>query len=42
MHLPERRRLVSRLAGWLKPGGRLVLGDAVELPDTVDTSWTPP
>ncbi|MFF7237922.1 class I SAM-dependent methyltransferase [Streptomyces collinus] len=34
MHLPERRRLVSRLAGWLNPGGLLVLGDAVEVPDT--------
>ncbi|MFF3501851.1 class I SAM-dependent methyltransferase [Streptomyces sp. NPDC003247] len=38
MHLPERRRLVSRLAGWLNPGGWLVLGDAVELPDVLDTS----
>ncbi|MEU4037392.1 class I SAM-dependent methyltransferase [Streptomyces collinus] len=34
MHLPERRRLVTRLAAWLNPGGRLVLGDAVEVPDT--------
>lgn len=32
MHLPERRRLLSRLAGWL------VLGDAVEVPDGLDTS----
>ncbi|GGV53001.1 class I SAM-dependent methyltransferase [Streptomyces griseoflavus] len=38
MHLPDRRRIVSRLAGWLNPGGVLVLGDAVELPDTRDTS----
>lgn len=38
MHLPERRRTVSRLAGWLKPGGRLLLGDAVELPDALDAS----
>ncbi|GAA1415417.1 methyltransferase domain-containing protein [Streptomyces thermospinosisporus] len=38
MHLPERRRIVSRLAGWLSPGGRLVLADAVELPDVLDTS----
>jgi SAM-dependent methyltransferase len=38
MHLPERRRLISRLAGWLNPGGWLVLGDAVELPDVLDTS----
>lgn len=38
MHLRERRRLVSRLAGWLNPGGRLLLGDAVELPDALDTS----
>lgn len=38
MHLRERRRLVSRLAGWLNPGGWLVLGDAVELPDVRDTS----
>lgn len=38
MHLPERRRLVSRLAGWLNPGGWLVLADAVELPDALDAS----
>ena len=38
MHLPERRRLISRLAGWLNPGGWLVLGDAVELPDPLDTA----
>ncbi|MFJ5559174.1 class I SAM-dependent methyltransferase [Streptomyces sp. NPDC093250] len=38
MHLPDRRRLVPRLAGWLNPGGLLVLGDAVELPDVLDTS----
>ncbi|MCB5165862.1 class I SAM-dependent methyltransferase [Streptomyces bambusae] len=36
MHLPQRRRIVSRLAGWLNPGGRLLLGDAVELPDPLD------
>ncbi|WP_406835758.1 class I SAM-dependent methyltransferase [Streptomyces sp. AHU1] len=38
MHLPERRRLVSRLARWLKPGGWLLLGDAVEVPNPLDTS----
>ncbi|MET8132955.1 class I SAM-dependent methyltransferase [Streptomyces sp. NPDC005251] len=38
MHLPERRRLVSRLARWLNPGGWLVLGDAVEVPNALDTS----
>ncbi|MEG3630706.1 class I SAM-dependent methyltransferase [Streptomyces poriticola] len=38
MHLPERRRIVSRLASGLNPGGWLVLGDAVELPDVLDTS----
>lgn len=38
MHLPERRQLVSRLAALLSPGGRLVLGDAVELPDSLDAS----
>ncbi|MGW2640146.1 class I SAM-dependent methyltransferase [Streptomyces sp. NPDC001348] len=38
MHLPERRRLVARLARWLNPGGWLVLGDAVEIPDALDTS----
>ena len=38
MHLPERRRLVSRLAQWLNPGDWLVLGDAVEVPDVLDTS----
>ncbi|MEV5153903.1 methyltransferase [Streptomyces werraensis] len=38
MHLPARRRLVHRLAGLLRPGGVLVLGDAVELPDTLDRS----
>ncbi len=38
MHLPGRRGLVHRLAGWLRPGGLLVLGDAVELPDTLDRS----
>ncbi|WP_406376290.1 class I SAM-dependent methyltransferase [Streptomyces sp. NBC_00647] len=38
MHLPERRRLVSRLTRWLNPGGWLVLGDAVEVPNVLDTS----
>ncbi|MFD6555637.1 class I SAM-dependent methyltransferase [Streptomyces sp. NPDC058398] len=38
MHLPERRRLVSRLARWLNPGGWLVLGDAVDVPNSLDTS----
>ncbi|MFG2307376.1 class I SAM-dependent methyltransferase [Streptomyces sp. NPDC048566] len=38
MHLPERRRLVSRLARRLNPGGWLVLADAVELPDGHDTA----
>ncbi|MER5373246.1 methyltransferase [Streptomyces sp. NPDC002553] len=38
MHLPGRRRLISRLAGWLNPGGRLVLGDAVDVPDVLDGS----
>ncbi|MGW7253566.1 class I SAM-dependent methyltransferase [Streptomyces sp. NPDC054834] len=38
MHLPERRRLISRLAHWLNPGGWLVLGDAVEVPNALDTS----
>lgn len=38
MHLPERRQLVSRLARWLNPGGWLVLGDAVEVPNPLDAS----
>ncbi|MBL1104307.1 methyltransferase domain-containing protein [Streptomyces sp. 5-8] len=38
MHLPQRRRLITRLAGWLDPGGRLVLADALEVPDALDTS----
>jgi SAM-dependent methyltransferase len=38
MHLPQRRRLLARLAGWLRPGGWLVLGDAVELPNVLDAS----
>lgn len=38
MHLPERRRLVTRLAHWLNPGGWLVLGDAVEVPNPLDTA----
>ncbi|WAZ19654.1 class I SAM-dependent methyltransferase [Streptomyces cinnabarinus] len=38
MHLRERRRLVSRLAGMLNPGGRILLGDAAELPDGHSTS----
>jgi SAM-dependent methyltransferase len=38
MHLPERRQLVSRLARWLNPGGRLVLGDALEVPNPLDTT----
>ncbi|MFJ3234657.1 class I SAM-dependent methyltransferase [Streptomyces sp. NPDC086787] len=38
MHLRERRRLVSRLVTWLNPGGRLVLGDTVDLPDALDSS----
>ncbi|MFD6920720.1 class I SAM-dependent methyltransferase [Streptomyces sp. NPDC059944] len=36
MHLPERRQLIARLARWLNPGGWLVLGDAVELPNALD------
>ncbi|MFE2101870.1 class I SAM-dependent methyltransferase [Streptomyces sp. NPDC059468] len=38
MHLPERRRLVARLAQWLNPGGWLVLGDALEVPDALDVA----
>ncbi|MEU9736907.1 class I SAM-dependent methyltransferase [Streptomyces sp. NPDC048002] len=38
MHLPERRRVLARLAGLLNPGGRILLGDAVELPDRLDTA----
>lgn len=38
MHLPQRRRLITRLVGWLAPGGRLLLGDALEVPDALDTS----
>ncbi|GAA2779455.1 methyltransferase domain-containing protein [Streptomyces rameus] len=38
MHLPQRRRIITRLAGWLNPGGRLVLGDALEVPDALDSS----
>lgn len=38
MHLPERRRILTRLANRLNPGGWLVLGDAVELPDSLDIS----
>ncbi|MFC9324230.1 class I SAM-dependent methyltransferase [Kitasatospora sp. NPDC057015] len=39
MHLPEYRQVAARLCGLLAPGGRLVLGDAVDLttagpPDT--------
>ncbi|MDI1452602.1 class I SAM-dependent methyltransferase [Streptomyces sp. ATE26] len=33
MHLRERRAIISRLAGWLNPGGLLVLADAVEVAD---------
>ncbi|MBL1082432.1 methyltransferase domain-containing protein [Streptomyces actinomycinicus] len=38
MHLPQRRRLITRLAGWLNPGGWLVLGDALEVPNPLDAS----
>ncbi|MFJ3714432.1 class I SAM-dependent methyltransferase [Streptomyces sp. NPDC090057] len=38
MHLPGRRDIISRLAGWLNPGGLLVLADAVEVPDPLDRS----
>ncbi|MFI0960560.1 class I SAM-dependent methyltransferase [Streptomyces sp. NPDC021080] len=38
MHLPERRRIVSRLTQWLNPDGWLVIGDAVEVPNPLDTS----
>ncbi|WP_406864661.1 methyltransferase domain-containing protein [Streptomyces sp. HUAS MG47] len=31
MHLPERERLIARLADLVEPGGVLVLGDAVDL-----------
>ncbi|PBC75922.1 methyltransferase family protein [Streptomyces sp. TLI_235] len=37
MHIPEHRRLAARLCEFLLPGGRLVLGDAVDL-----TSASPP
>ncbi|GAA1106634.1 class I SAM-dependent methyltransferase [Kitasatospora arboriphila] len=37
MHVPDHRRLAARLCGFLAPGGRLVLGDAVDL-----TSAGPP
>lgn len=35
---PSDSKLVSRLAGWLNPGGWLVLGDAMEMPNPLDTS----
>ncbi|MEU3777695.1 class I SAM-dependent methyltransferase [Streptomyces sp. NPDC032472] len=38
MHLPERRELVGRLAELVKPGGHLVLSDAVDVPDPADTT----
>ncbi|MFI9244817.1 class I SAM-dependent methyltransferase [Streptomyces sp. NPDC053086] len=38
MHLPQRRRIVTRLAKWLNPGGWLVLGDALEVPDPTDST----
>ncbi|MEU3860051.1 class I SAM-dependent methyltransferase [Streptomyces sp. NPDC028722] len=38
MHLPQRRGLVTRLVRWLAPGGRLLLGDALEVPNALDTS----
>ncbi|MCJ1676373.1 class I SAM-dependent methyltransferase [Streptomyces sp. APSN-46.1] len=38
MHLPERRHLLSRLANWLAPGGWLVVSDAVEVPNALDSS----
>ncbi|MCD0483751.1 methyltransferase domain-containing protein [Streptacidiphilus sp. ASG 303] len=31
MHLPGRDEVLARLAGWLAPGGWLVVGDAVDL-----------
>ncbi|MEV6212713.1 class I SAM-dependent methyltransferase [Kitasatospora sp. NPDC051914] len=31
MHLPEHRQVAARLAGLLRPGGHLVLGDAIDL-----------
>lgn len=31
-HLPEREELVARAVRWLKPGGRLVLGDPMCMP----------
>ncbi len=37
MHLPERRRVLARLASRLNPGGRILLGDAVELPNPQDS-----
>ncbi|MFF1404391.1 class I SAM-dependent methyltransferase [Streptomyces sp. NPDC058294] len=38
MHLPQRRELITRLVRWLAPGGRLLLGDALEVPNTLDTA----
>ncbi|MFF4243502.1 class I SAM-dependent methyltransferase [Streptomyces sp. NPDC001822] len=41
MHLPERERLISALAGLVAPGGVLVLSDAVDLTsdETPDTPY---
>ncbi|MYW48572.1 methyltransferase domain-containing protein [Streptomyces sp. SID486] len=38
MHLPQRRRIITRLARWLSPGGRLVLADALEVPVALDST----
>ncbi|MFF7177250.1 methyltransferase domain-containing protein [Streptomyces sp. NPDC008121] len=40
MHLPERERLITRLAELVEPGGVLVLSDAVDL--TSDRTGDPP
>ncbi|MCX5387002.1 trans-aconitate 2-methyltransferase [Streptomyces sp. NBC_00083] len=40
MHLPEHAEVLRRLAGWVAPGGRLVVGDAVDL--TTDRSPSSP
>lgn len=40
MHLPERARLLEKLAAWVKPGGWLILSESIDL-TTQQASYAP-
>jgi len=39
-HLPERRSVLDRLVSWLRPGGWLVISDALDATCLTTHAWS--